>query len=185
MFVLLASAAATGLEAAQEVAAPSGVAALGLDFKALLFQVANFIILLVILRIFAYPPIIRVLEARRTRIEESLKNAEQIEKEKVNLERMRDVILQETHQKAREILQKSESLSQSLVEEGRSQATAEAQHILARAQERIEQETRAARAQLRQEVAQLTVRAAEKILGEKLDSQKDQELIKRAVAKPS
>jgi F-type H+-transporting ATPase subunit b len=182
VFVLLTTVAVESLEAAHEAAAPSGIGALGLDLKALLFQIANFVILLVVLRIFAYPAIVKVLEARRARIEEGLANATQMDEAKANLQKERENVLKQTHEAARALLGKSEEQARQMVEEGRSRAQEQAQNILERAQERIEQETQAARRQLKKEVVRLTTAAAQQVLVEKLDSSRDQELIERAVA---
>src|SRR3990167_10277133 len=56
-----------------------GIGAIGIDGKALLFQIINFAILLVILRSVAYKPILKALERRRKTIENSLKQAKEIE----------------------------------------------------------------------------------------------------------
>ena len=50
---------------------------LGLDGKLLLAQVANFLVLLFLLRKFAYGPLLRIMKERRTKIEEGLRKAEE------------------------------------------------------------------------------------------------------------
>ncbi len=53
------------------------VGQLGLDWRLLLSQAANFLILLIVLRVFAYRPILNMLKERRARIEEGLTKAEE------------------------------------------------------------------------------------------------------------
>lgn len=53
---------------------------LGIDWRLLLSQAANFIILLIVLRAFVYAPLLRVLKERRARIEEGLAKADEADK---------------------------------------------------------------------------------------------------------
>lgn len=57
---------------------------LGIDWRLLASQAANFIILLIILRAFVYAPLLRVLKERRARIEEGLAKADEVDKRLTN-----------------------------------------------------------------------------------------------------
>lgn len=61
---------------------------LGIDWRLLLSQAANFIILLVVLRAFVYAPLLRVLKERRARIEEGLAKADEADKRLINANEM-------------------------------------------------------------------------------------------------
>jgi len=65
----------------------------GINPLLLLAQVVNFAVLLFILKRFLYKPILKVLEERKKRIEESLKNAEEIEKRLVETAELEEEIL--------------------------------------------------------------------------------------------
>src|SRR5437660_1312163 len=62
---------------AEETATKGGLGAIGIDGRALLFQIINFAILFFILKKVAYKPILGLLEERRKRIDESLKLADE------------------------------------------------------------------------------------------------------------
>ncbi len=53
------------------------VTQLGLDWRLLLSQAANFLILLIVLRLFAYKPLIPMLKERRAKIEDGLAKAKE------------------------------------------------------------------------------------------------------------
>src|SRR5688572_8856669 len=61
-------------------AAPGGLGAIGIDGKALVFQLINFAILLFVLKKVAYKPILKALGDRQKKIDESIKAAAEIER---------------------------------------------------------------------------------------------------------
>ncbi len=61
---------------------------LGIDWRLLLSQAANFIILLIVLRAFVYAPLLRVLKERRARIEEGLAKADEADKRLIDANEM-------------------------------------------------------------------------------------------------
>ena len=64
----------TVVVAAEEV---EGISKLGINIPGLIAQLVNFLILLVVLKIFLWGPILKVLDERKRRIEEGLNRAEQ------------------------------------------------------------------------------------------------------------
>ncbi|MCK4891918.1 MAG: hypothetical protein KAS78_04575, partial [Candidatus Pacebacteria bacterium] len=54
---------------------------LGLDYKLIIAQAVNFVLLLIILQRLAYKPILKMLNDRTEKIDKSLKQAEQIKEE--------------------------------------------------------------------------------------------------------
>lgn len=168
-------------EAAHVEMQVTGIAALGIDGKALIFQVVNFGILLLVLRLFAYPAVIKMLEGRRQKIEESLKNAELIEREKAALLQEKAKVLDEAHREASRIVEGGETAARTLLEEARGRAGEETKVMAEKAKQQIAQDVVAAKESVRSQVARLTVVVAERVLGEKMDSKKDEALIERAL----
>ncbi len=85
---------------------------LGIDWRLLLSQAANFLILLIVLRAFAYAPLMKLLKERRARIEEGLEHAKEAdrrlaESNAVMIARMKDAereamaLMHTTEQKAK------------------------------------------------------------------------------------
>ncbi len=159
-----------------------GIAALGISWSAFLFQLINFLVLLTILRIFAYPMIIRVLEGRKQKIDEQLKNAAETERRLAQAHLEAQGIIDASQKKARTIIHDASKKATDVVQEAFARAEEEA-HIMARAAEvRIEKEVKAARVALREEAATLVMAATEKLLNEKMDSEKDLRFIDRVLS---
>src|SRR3989344_4706705 len=93
-------------------------------------QVVNFLILLFILKKFLYKPILKVLEARKQKIEESLKNAEEIERKLLLTEEEKEKILAKTSLEAQKILDETKKEIEVMKEEGKVQATEIAAQII-------------------------------------------------------
>src|SRR3954454_1701199 len=83
----------------------------GFDWKIFFSQVISFIIVALVLRRFAYKPILAVLEERRQRIAEGLLNAEKIKQQ-----------LAEAEQRYAEILIKANERAQNLIDDARVSA---------------------------------------------------------------
>lgn len=159
----------------------TGVSALGIDIRALLFQVANFIILLVVLRIFAYPAIVRILEQRRRTIEESLKTAADLQAQKEAAAQKEAGILKEARVKADQIINEAKTQAGQLVTQGQKTALERAGQVKRQAEQEIEQEVKTARQELRREAITLVAKATEKVAGVRLDKKGDQSLIETAL----
>ena len=80
---------------------------LGIDWKLLLFQIINFLILLFILRKVLYKPILNLLEARRKKIEEGLLKSEKFEEEWQKIKDMERAKASETEKQAVQIVEKA------------------------------------------------------------------------------
>lgn len=177
LFTVVAYAATETHEAVES----AGIGALGLDARALLFQIINFALLLWLLRRFAYKPIVSVLEARRQRIEESLRTAQTIEATRAALESEKHAVLTQAQQQAQAVVERGKQHAKELVAQAEAKASEKAEQLVAQAEAKIEQEVLAAQRGLKHEVVQLVALATEKIIEEKLDANKDTALIERAL----
>ena len=159
-----------------------GIAALGLDGRALLFQLINFGLLLVLLRAFAYKPVLKVLEARRQRVEESLRTAKEVAKAKTELGRQVQKAVQETQRQAQTIIAAGQARAEAIMKEAETKAHQAAERIKKQAKAHLSQQVTTMREELRAETLQLVAAAAAQILGERLDTKRDEELVFAAVA---
>ncbi len=160
---------------------PVGIAALGISWSSFLFQLINFLVLLTLLRIFAYPAIIRILEARKQKIDEQLKNAAETEKRLKLAHAEAQNILDASHKKAQDIIHDAGKRATSIVQEAFERAEQETQIMFVAAEARLQKDVKEARRALKEETATLVVSATEKILAEKMTSQDDLKLVKRAL----
>lgn len=180
MFGFFATAALAAENAAHE-ASSGGIAALGLDMGAFLFQVINFAVLLVILRLFAYPAIVRVLEARRRKIEESLKTASDMEAAAAALEKTKQQILHEARHQAESLVEQGRHESKRLLAAAEEKATARLADMKRQAEAQISQDVLLARQELKREVIDLTILTTQALIKRTLDKKTDEALIGEAL----
>ncbi len=133
-----------------------------------------FLVLLFLLKKYAWQPILNALEAREARIENALQKAEQAQKEYERLQKERDQLLAEARQHRDEILKEARSMKHQILEEARQKAIIEQKQLLEEAQRRIESEKQEALAALKKEVGVLAVNMAEKILRTQLKDREAQ-----------
>lgn len=157
----------------------SGIGALGVNFQSFVIQLITFLIAFLVLRKWAFGPILRALNERRKTIEEGVKLGEDMRKEKAELEAKIEKMLHEARQEADGIIAGAQDSGRSAVREAEDKARKKAEGIVAEARQNIVQETNRARQQMEKEMVNLVAEATEAIIGEKVDAKKDAQLIER------
>lgn len=149
---------------------------LGINFKLLLAQIVNFLVLLLILKKFLYKPILQFLDERKKKIEESLQNAEKINKELARIADERKQIVHQASLEAMRIIAESKRVAQEQKEEIIDEAKRKAQEELRKGVTLARQELEKARSELRQEAIILGEAMARKILQERLTPEEKRKL---------
>ena len=161
-----------------EHAATSGVwGTLGLNWKLFLAQLVNFTVVLFVLWRWVFKPVVGALETRRQKIEESVKKADEIEKQMRETEILRQQKLTQAMHEAQAVMNKTLTLAEQTRTETLLAAKQEAQKIVASGQQILQAKKQEIMREIKQELADLVVAGTEKILKEKLDTKKDRELI--------
>ena len=173
----LALAVAPAVAGAQEAEEPGGIAALGFNLPGLVAQLINFGVLLLILRLFLYKPVLRILDERKRRIEEGLNRAEQAAEQASASQEEARRAMDEARAEGRELVARSQQTADRLRVELEERARADAEQIVTRAREEIQSERDQAIQQLRREFTDLTMAAAERVIGQSLDRDAHQRLI--------
>ena len=150
---------------------------LQLDLQQILSQAISFAVLVVVLRKFAWGPLLGVLDARRARIEEDLARAAESKTELARLQAEISARLTKIDEEARNKVQQALLEAKRVSLEIQDQARTQARAILAKSQETVEQELAQAKVVLRNQIADMTVQAVERILQQKLDAKADEKLI--------
>jgi F-type H+-transporting ATPase subunit b len=125
----------------------------------------SFIIVCWALEKFAYKPIVAVLEARREKIAESLRNAEKIKAELANAQKKRDEILAEANAQATKMIEEARASAAAVGERKTQQAIAEAEQIVAKAHEATLLEHDRMLADLKREVGHLIIETTSRVTG--------------------
>lgn len=144
-------------------------------------QIVNFFILLFILKKFLYKPILKVLETRKQKIEESLKNAEEIEKKLAEISTREEEALLKAAKEGEKIIKEAGEAASQTIEEGKKKY----QQILEQALEDAKKATEVERVKLKQEVKEnisdIVAMALEKITGTAINKKQQKELIEKEV----
>ncbi|HVV25992.1 MAG TPA: F0F1 ATP synthase subunit B [Candidatus Saccharimonadales bacterium] len=159
----------------------SGIGALGFDGKAFVIQLITFILAYLVLRRWAFGPIIKVLRERRETIENGVKLGEQLRKEQADMEAKVEQALADSRQKADSLIAEAQDEGRQIVKEAEDKAREKAAGVVAEAESRIAQDTARARQALEKELVGLVSDATEAIVEEKIDAKKDAALIDRAL----
>ncbi len=150
------------------------------DIGTIFWMLLMFIILLVILKKFAWKPILNALHNREQSIEDSLRSADKAKKEMEKLKADNEKIMAEARKEREKMLKETKKTSEEMLSEAKQKASEESKKIIKSARTQIENEKEAAIADIRKQVAVLSVEIAEKILQEKLkDDKAQQELMEK------
>lgn len=149
----------------------------------LIAQILNFLILVAILRAVAYKPIVKVMEAREKKIQDSIDAADADRRAAENLLAENKAKLQAAGKKAEDIIEKAEKEANALREE-RIQATKrEIEQMKKAAAEEIERDRLKMQENLKSEVVALSMAAAGKIIEKNLSEKDNENLIKGFIDK--
>ena len=148
-------------------------------------QVVSFTIVALLLRRFAYKPILGVLEERRQRIAEGLLNAEKIKKQLAEAEQRYAEIVAKANAQAQKMIDEARESTTHLTQRKEEEAIAAAEQIMAKAQEAAALEHERTMAELKRQLGRLVVDTTAKVTGKVLtpeDQRRLQEEAARQVA---
>lgn len=144
---------------------------LGLVF----WSVITFLVLLTILRKFAWNPILGAVSEREEGIKNALAAAENARKEMENLQADNERILKEARAEREAMLKEARDMKNKMIADAKEEAQAQANNMIAQAQAAIESEKKSAMAELKSQVANLSIEIAEKVVKAEL-SNKDKQM---------
>src|SRR3989344_1988819 len=155
-------------------------AQLGIDWRLLLAQAVNFLLVLWILKRFVFQKLIRFMEDRQRRIQEGLEMREQAQQELQRSQEMRATEIARARKDTEEILAQAKETAGERERELIARAKQEAEKLLLRAKDDIQRESEAAKKEVREDIVSVTMLAAEKIL-ERAITEKDRERMMKEV----
>ena len=140
----------------------------------LFWMTVVFLIVFFILKKFGFPTIIGMVVARKAFIDDSLKKAHEANEKLANIQKEGESILQQAREQQAIILKEAAETRDAIVEKAQDKAREEGARLLSEAKAQIETEKQNAIRDIRQQVAELSVQVAEKVLKQKLSSDKEQ-----------
>jgi F-type H+-transporting ATPase subunit b len=140
----------------------------GFDVRIFLSQVISFVIVALVLRRFAYKPILQILEERRQRIAEGLLNAEKIKQQLAEAEQRHAEILAKANAQAQKMIDEARESSAHIAERKQQEAVVAAEQIMAKAREASAIEHERTMTELKRELGRLVVNTTAKVTGKVL-----------------
>lgn len=152
-----------------------------IDIKLLFAQMINFAIVLSVLYFFALKPLMKTMNDRTKKIEKSLKDAEDINLKKEELEKEYKKTITAAKGEANEIIENAKKQSD---EKGRKiieNAKAEVGLIINSEKEKLHKEKELILKEIKNDVADLAMKSLEKILEKKIDDKENSQIIKNSI----
>jgi F-type H+-transporting ATPase subunit b len=153
----------------------------GVYWPNLIAQVVLFVIVYFVLRKYAFGPVVAMLEERRRRIEEGQLNAERIKQQLAEAQARYEEILSRANAEAQRLIEEVRLSGERLAEQKRQQAIAEAEQILAKAQEAVVQERERTMADLKRDFGRLVIDATSKVTSKVLTPEDQRRINEEAV----
>lgn len=157
----------------------------GLNGQIFIAQLINFLLVLVVLWMFVYRPILRFLDERSKKIEESVKNAQRIEERMKEITEEREQILSAGRKEASAILERAQAEAEARSQEMITAAKREVERVVTKGKQAFAEEQEAAIRELRKEIIDLSLKAATRILQKEVDEKKAKSIAEEVVRKMS
>jgi F-type H+-transporting ATPase subunit b len=155
--------------------------ALKIEIPQLITHIIGFLILLWLLKRYAWKPLLALLDERRERIKNSFIDIENKQKQAEALNAEYQAKLRDIDTEARRRLNEAVVDGEKVAAKIKEDARGEAKEMLVRTKAEIEQDLAKAKVQLKNDVVAMTIAATEKIIHERLDTPKQRELIGRFI----
>lgn len=165
----------------QVMASGSGLSALGISWSSFIVQLITFILAMLVLKKWAFTPIVKVLRQRRSIVEDGVKLGEKMRQETVKFEEQIEEKLAAARRQADQIIRDADEHAKNMIKEAETQAKSRADIILSEAEARTKRDLALARNKLEKELVDLVAMATEAILNEKLDAARDNRLIEQTL----
>ena len=144
------------------------------EFGLFFWQIVIFVGLILLLKKFAWKPILDAVNDREEGIKNALLSAENAKKEMQNLQADNQRILQEARLERDTMLKEAREMKEKMIADSKTEAQAQGLKMIEQAKAAIEGEKNAALAELKSHVSSLSVDIAEKLLKSELTNKESQ-----------
>lgn len=151
------------------------------DWHIIVAQLVNFALVVAVLWYFAFKPLAKTMSERTTRIEQSLKNADAVEVRLRQADTEYQSMLTNAKKEAEQIITKAKTIADQERVAAVEKTKAEAAKVIEAGKQQLAAQRDQMVASARTELSELVAVATEKIIAEKLTSDRDKALVERAV----
>ncbi len=167
--------------AAEQGASGDILSSLGINGQMLLFQAIAFLILVFVLGKWVFPILIKAVDDRQAKIEESVKAAQEAEAKAESAQDDIAKLLKEARAEAKDIVATAKDEANAMIAASEEKAKARADKIVKDAHEQLEKDVIAARKTLHNDTIELVALATEKVVGKTVSESVDKKIIAAAI----
>lgn len=157
----------------------------GVDWKLLIAQIINFLLVIFLLHRFAFKPVLRTLAARQEKIAKGLQYTEEMEQKLKEAEKIYSDKMKQAEHEAKVLIDAAREQAKNYTEHQAQEAIAKAEHMIKKAEEAIEQERKQMLSDVRKDLASLVVTTSSKVLSKTLSDEDQKRFSESAVAELS
>lgn len=154
-----------------------GIASLGVNLPTLIAQVITFILFFLLLKKYAFKPVMKMMDDRAGKIRESVEQVEAINDQAAKAEEEYKRQISQAVKEGQEITARAARAGEEMRLKAQEDARKDAESLINRAQVEIQRERDEVIEQLRREFADLTVLAAGKVIEQSLDEKAHRQII--------
>lgn len=140
----------------------------GIEWHYVVWQIASFLILFVVLYKFGIKPTVATMEERNKKIESGLKHAEEMQAKLAAAAQESATIVKNAQLEAQKIVDEARKTSKEYTDKQNAEALQRSADLMAKAQQSIELEHKKMINEARGEIARLVVTTTERVLAKKL-----------------
>ena len=144
------------------------------SFGLFFWQLLIFIFLVLLLKKFAWKPILDTVNERESYIKDAMREADKARNEMASIQERNHKVLKEAIAEREALLKDARNTGAEIVAQAKTDAKTEANKIISQAQEAIRNEKRAAINELKNQVAQISLEIAEKVIDAELENKDKQ-----------
>jgi F-type H+-transporting ATPase subunit b len=156
---------------------------LGLDYKLIIAQIVNFVLLLVILQRLAYKPVLKMLKDRTDKIDKSLRQAKKIEEELKNTEETKLAEIKKAKKESQKIISEAYEVSEKRSQESIKKTKIKTQEIVEKAKQEIKAEKENSVQEAKKEIVDISIQIAGKIIEKNIDKNEQKDLVDNVLKK--
>ena len=138
------------------------------SFGLFFWQLLIFIFLVLLLKKFAWKPILDTVNERESSIKDAMSEADKARNEMAAIQESNQKVLKEARAEREALLKDARNTGAEIVAQAKTDAKTEANKIISQSQEAIQNEKRAAVNELKNQVAKISLEIAEKVIDTEL-----------------
>ncbi len=163
------------------MASEGGGSIIDVDPGVVFWTIVTFIFLLIILKKFAWKPILTALDQRETAIKESLEKADRAREDAQKVLDQNQANLAKAEEESKQIINQSRAYAEKLKEQMIQESKEQAKKIVEEASAEIQRNKDAAFDELKAQVVEIVIQAAEKVLKENLDQETQKKIVNKYI----